>query len=216
MRVNMKTLARCFRICAVAPLIWFLPSISWSQLELGGENEYGFFVEPGLTFERGDSKVTYPFDSSSGRVQGFGALLRAGGHVGDIFFAGLDGRISRPHFTDSSFGTESYANQWNWGLFVGAQTPWWGIRVWGTYVIGSELDPDADKSFDVKFTEGNGFRFGLGGRVYFFAVNLEYQEIVYDSTRLQSVGSQNTNLSFTGTEEKNKAFILSASFPFSL
>lgn len=178
----------------------------------------GLFVEPGITYERGNTTVDWPspFSNSTGESNGLGLMGRLGFHVADIVFIGLDGRYSMPNFKDSSVNYSADATQFNWGPLVGVQTPVFGIRVWGTYVAGGMLDPKASGAFDVKMEEANGYRIGAGLRFVMLSVNLEYQNLKYNKATLESVGSYNAGTSFDSVKPKNESWILSVSFPISI
>ena len=178
----------------------------------------GLFVEPGITYERGTTKTDWPspFSSSTGESNGLGLMARVGVHVADILFVGLDGRYSMPNFKDSAVNYSADATQFNWGPLVGVQTPIFGIRVWGNYVVGGFLDPKASGNFDVKLNNPTGYRIGVGGRFLMLSVNLEYQNLKYDSLTLESFGSYNANSNFSSVKPTNESWIVSVSFPISI
>ena len=178
----------------------------------------GLFVEPGVTYQMYDSSIDYPapFSNSSGEVKGFGLMGRVGFHINEAFFVAGDARYSMPNFEDSTNSLDAEAQQFDWGVTAGVQMPNLGLRVWGTYLIGSELDPEASNGFDYKFTNGTGYRIGAGFRVSIVSLNLEYQKIDYDKTTVQQLGpftgSTNTdNIKFDGT-----GWVASVSFPLEL
>lgn len=178
----------------------------------------GLFVEPAVTYESGKSRIDYPapFSSSTGNVDGFGIAARLGFHISDVVFAGLDARYSMPHFTDSSVGYDASAKEYNWGPVVGIQMPLVGLRVWASYVLGGELDPDGSNNVDVKFTGANGYRIGAGFQVVLVSLNLEYQQLKYGSATLESFGRFPTNTSFESVKPNTDAWVLSVSFPLDL
>lgn len=178
----------------------------------------GLFVEPAVTFEKGDTSVNYPspFSDSSGDSNGFGLGARVGFHLSDIIFLGMDGRYSRPKFKDSTANYDATANSYNWGPVAGIQMPIVGLRVWASYIAGSELDPAKDGALDVKFVSGSGYRVGAGMRVALVSLNLEYQHINYSRTELQQLGPFTTTSSFDNVELNNNAWIASVSFPLAL
>lgn len=181
-------------------------------------SDVGLFVEPGVTYEMGKTKTDWPtpFSSSTGESNGLGLMGRVGLHVADIFFVGLDARYSMPGFKDSSVNYSSDASQFNWGPMIGVQTPLYGIRVWGDYVAGGFLDPKASGNLDVKLEEANGYRLGAGLRYLMLSINLEYQNLQYNKTTLESIGSFSTNTNFSSVKPKNESWIVSVSFPFSI
>jgi hypothetical protein len=181
-------------------------------------SEGGLFVEPTITFELGNSFVNYPapISNSEGTVDGFGLGARVGGHISEIVFAGLDARIAMPQFKDSTVDYDAAALSTNWGPVVGVQMPVLGMRVWGTYVLGGELDPEKSSGLDVKFSGAKGYRVGAGFRFLMVSLNLEYQELTYDETNLESVGPFATNANLGGVELENKSWIAGVSFPLEL
>lgn len=183
------------------------------------ENKGGLFVEPMLTYEKGEGSVDFPapFSSSDTDVNGFGAGARVGFHVYESIFIGADGRYSMPEFKDSSINQKTDAKAWNYGPVVGFQTPGdLGIRVWGGYIMDGVLDPDKDKNVDEKFSEAHGYRVGAGIKLGIASVNLEYQNLTYDKTEIKEVGVFTPGYKTSSIELENSSWILSASFPISL
>lgn len=180
-------------------------------------SELGLFVEPGLTYERGNTRTDWPLVSNdaTGESNGVGLMGRLGFHVADIVFVGLDGRYSMPGFKDSSVNYDSDATQFNWGPVVGVQTPIVGLRVWGNYVAGGWLDPKASGSFDVKLEDAQGYRVGAGFRYLMLSLNLEYQNLTYNKLNVENAGGFNFG-SFDSVKPKNESWIVSVSFPFDL
>ncbi|MBC7420060.1 MAG: outer membrane beta-barrel protein [Bdellovibrio sp.] len=174
----------------------------------------GLFVEPMLTYERGDSTLEYPapFLNSTGTISGVGLGARVGAHVNEVIFLALDARYAKPNFKNSSNNLDASSASYNYGPAVGVQTPLIGLRVWGSYVLGGELDPEESNNVDLKFTQAQGYRVGVGFQIIMLSLNLEYQDLKYGSTKVEKVGpfaasaSDNINL-------KNKSYILSVSFP---
>lgn len=188
-------------------------------LAQAAENKGGFFLEPSLTYEKGDGEIDFSssvLKDSDSDINGFGAGLRLGFHVYESFFVGVDGRYSIPNFKDSSLDQNTKSNSYNYGPVVGLQMPTdLGIRVWGSYILGSELDPDKDEGVDEKFTDGRGYRFGGGIKLGVVSLNLEYQYIKYDDTEIQKAGPFN-NVDLDDVKLTNQSWILSVSFPVSL
>jgi hypothetical protein len=194
-------------------LIGSVVSMSLPALAADG----GLFVEPALTYESSSSSIDYgaPLNNSSGSVNGAGLGLRLGGHIMDIMFIGADVRYSRPQFKDSSNNYDATATSINYGVVVGAQMPVLGLRVWGGYVLGGELNPEASGGTDVKFADPKGYRIGAGIHVLMVSVNLEYQELKYDKTTIEQLGGVNTNTSISN-KLQNNSYVVSVSFPMSL
>lgn len=153
-----------------------------------------FFAEPLLFIgqNEGDVKATgsnVGDDTADIREAGLG--LRLGGYLGERFFLAADGRYGRSSFSDS-FYKDVDSNHMNYGVVAGVQTPWAGIRVWGTSVLGGELNPDeGDDNLDLKFTDARGYRVGAGLNIAAVSLNLEYQNIEYGDTDIESAGIGN-------------------------
>lgn len=182
------------------------------------ESAFGPFVEPSLTYESGSTEANFPspISHSTGSADGLGIGARVGFHFSEIFFAGLDGRYSRPNFTDSSVNYDASAVAANWGPVVGIQLPIIGLRAWASYVAGASLDPEKSGSFDVNFKDGSGYRIGAGYKIAMVSLNLEYQQLSYDETSLEQLGPFSTNTSLSNVKLKNDSWIVSVSFPYAL
>ena len=177
----------------------------------------GLFVEPSITYEASSTaKVDWPspLSSSAGSVLGLGIGARLGVHLADIFFVGADARYSQPKFKDSDNSFEADSASLNYGVVAGLQTPVAGLRVWGGYVLGGEIDPKEDNGFNFKFKEATGYRVGAGLYVAVVSVNLEYQSLKYNTAELQDAGAFTGNLD--NTTMTNDAYVLSVSFPIAL
>jgi hypothetical protein len=178
-------------------------------------SEMGVFIEPSITYELGDTRISYPapFSNSSGDINGFGIGARLGLHIYEALFVGADGRYSFPNFKDSSVGYNESAVSTNWGPVIGMQMPDLGLRVWATWVLGGQLDPDGSSNLDVKFNDSNGYRIGAGMRVAFVSLNLEYQKLDYRNTTLEKLGAFTTASVFNSVELENESWMASVSFP---
>lgn len=109
------------------------------------------------------------------------------------------------------------AKAWNVGPVIGIQMPTdLGIRVWGSYILAGEVDPDKDKEVDLKFKSGNGFRLGVGVKLLMVSVNAEYQKIKYDETRVQSLAVFDSGSTTDNVSLDNESVVLSVSFPVSI
>lgn len=185
-----------------------------AQEEVGG-----FFVEPGVTYQLGNTRVDYPspFSSSTGATKGLGISAKLGIQVADIVFAGVDGRYGMPRFTDSAFGYDADAKEMNIAPVVGVQLPFLvGLRAWASYVVAGSLDPDSHGNIDVKFDGATGYRLGAGFRVALVSLNLEYQSLRYGSATLQNAGGFTFNSNFDSVKLNQEAWIASVSFPINL
>lgn len=181
----------------------------------------GIFVEPMLTYENSKSTIDYNFtgiSNSSGTVNGAGFGARLGMHASDVIFLAADLRYSKPDYKDSSNNMTSSATAYNYGAVLGVQMPIVGLRVWGSYILGGELDPSSSTlggfTYDQKFTGGTGYRVGVGMQVILVSVNLEYQQMEYKTTNIEQAGPL-TNFT-TDAKLKNESYILSVSFPIAL
>ncbi len=178
----------------------------------------GLFVEPGVTYQAYESTIHWPapFSDSTGKVEGFGILGRLGFHINEVFFVAADARYSQPHFKDSSVNYDASAAQFDLGPTVGVQMPTLlGLRVWGTYVATSQLDPKSSHNLDLKFSDGKGYRIGAGIKLAIVSLNLEYQKVDYGKTNIEALGP------FTvGTTDRVKyngeGWVASVSFPLEL
>lgn len=192
--------------------VFFLLFTSVAHAEL---STAGLFLEPALTYETGTATVSYPapLNDSDEDVKGFGLGLRFGFHFYESFFAAVDARYSKPTYDSSALDGSADATHYNGGVTVGAQTPYLGIRVWGTYIFAGELNPDTINGFDVKYTDLKGYRVGAGVYVSVVGLNLEYQDAKYDTATIEDPGAVAGNLD--NVDAHDKSFIFSVSFPIS-
>jgi len=178
----------------------------------------GFFVEPLFQLSRQDSSIETSqlgFSDTSGNTQGWGAGLKLGAHVSEIFFIGVDGRYDKLKLTDSSYG-EATGDAYNIGPTIGLATPILGIRVMGTYVAAGEYNPQAgSNNVDLKFRDPYGWRLGAGIHILAVSLNLEYQDLKYRTTDVESFGPFPVNTA-TNVDYENKGYQLSLSFPIEL
>ncbi len=186
--------------------LFFLTNQSWSA-------DGGFFVEPGLTYQNTDNNINSPLGDSSGATSGLGIGARIGLHAGEVFFAAVDARYSRPSFENDFLNYSADGDAYNVGPTVGVQMPNVGLRVWGSYVMNGEFNPEASRGVDYKFSDLKGYRAGAGFRVLSASVNLEYQELKYNQTDVSGGGG---TVSSDDVELTDKGFAVSASFPIEL
>jgi len=193
-------------------------ALSSPNTSKAADGAMGLFVEPMVTFELGNSSVNYPspLSSSTGTIEGLGIGARAGVHLLEVLFVGLDGRYAMPRFRDSTASYDTRATSANWGPVVGAQMPIVGLRVWGSYIVGGEMNPEESGSLDVKFQKGTGYRVGAGFRIMFVSLNLEYQQLKYGQTTLERVGPFSGASALDNVQLDNKSWIASVSMPFEL
>lgn len=84
-----------------------------------------------------------------------------------------------------------------------------GLRIWGSYIVAGEANPDSSNGVDLKFTDANGYRLGAGFRVMAVSLNVEYQDFKYNTTSFEKVGFASSDV-----ELKNQGYVASVSFPF--
>jgi hypothetical protein len=181
----------------------------------------GFYIEPLIFASQEDTKVEtsqFPLVNSDtdGKARGYGIGLRLGGHVAESLLLGVDARYAKVRMDDSTFYSDTNANVYNIAPMVAVQTPWWGLRLMAGYVVAGENDPDAGvNGVNLKFKEAQGWRVGAGVHVGSVGVNLEYQDLKYNSTEIQSVGSVALNTN-TSVDADTKGYALSLSFPIEM
>ena len=185
----------------------------------GATDKGGLFVEPFLTYENSDFDINYPspIGDSEGDYKGAGIGARIGGHVYESLFIGADARYSKYDYNDDDNSYDSDASGYTYGPVVGLQLPTdLSIRIWWNWVLGGSIDPDAGDDFDVKFEDGHGYRIGAGIMFYNLSFNLEFQDIVYDKTKLEQAGPFSNPGTFSDVELENKGYVFSVSFPYTL
>ncbi|MBC7370777.1 MAG: hypothetical protein H7326_04380 [Bdellovibrionaceae bacterium] len=176
----------------------------------------GLFIEPSVTYQSGEMKVVYPnnlLSESTEKTTGLGVGLRLGFHAFDTVIIAADGRYAKPNYESSALGGSAPADMSNLGVTLGLQTPLAGVRVWGTYLVSGSLDPQDIRGTDVKFNNPKGYRVGAGVYVAMVSVNLEYQDVKYDSITAEKWGFVGNFNDVKGTD---KSYILSVSFPIAL
>lgn len=180
----------------------------------------GMFIEPMLLLSQEDnsiktSQLPVINQDTSGDSRGYGFGLRFGVHASEVFLLAIDGRYSRERTKDSFYG-EANSSVYNVAPMVGVQTPLFGVRLMAGYVVSGENDPEAgDNGFNLKFKEANGWRVGAGVHVAAVAINLEYQDLNYNSTEIESVGSLSLDRT-TNIDANSRGYTLSLSFPIEL
>lgn len=192
--------------------------LTFTQVE-AAENKGGLFVEPMLTYERGEGEINYPspINSSDTDINGFGVGARIGFHIFESVFVAADGRYSMPQYEDTSLDQKADAKAYNYGPVLGIQMPWdIGLRLWGGYVMGGEMDPEKDKNVDLKFKDARGYRLGGGVKLGIASLNLEYQDLTYDKTEIEDVAGVFSGGNTNKVELDNQSWILSVSFPISI
>ena len=180
----------------------------------------GFFLEPLIFASQEDQTIkSAQLSAAAGNsdisTRGYGAGLRIGGHISEVFLLGLDARYARVDAGDSYYRSED-ANVYNLAPFIGAQTPFFGIRVLAGYVAVGENNPGSStRGVNLKFKEAAGWRFGAGVHVGAVGINLEYQDLTYNKTEIESFGQVAIN-NDTNIDMQSRGYALSVSFPISL
>jgi hypothetical protein len=181
----------------------------------------GLFVEPMLITSQEDttiksSQLPLLQDDTSGRQNGYGVGLRFGGHLSEIFMAGVDARYSKSQLKDSFYQTAD-TNVYDVAPFLGVQTPYFGVRLLAGYVLAGENDPASGvQGLDLKFKEANGWRVGAGVYIASVSLNVEYQDLTYNSTEIQNYGVINRSGGTSKVDASNRGYSLSLSFPVEL
>ncbi len=181
----------------------------------------GFYIEPLIFASQEDSSIKtsqLPLvnNDTSGKSRGYGVGLRFGGHVSEILLLGLDARYAKMKMSDSTAFNDVNADVYNVAPMIGLQTPLWGVRLTADYVVAGENNPDSGtQGLDLKFKEAQGWRFGAGLHVASIGINLEYQDLTYNKTEVQSLGAFAIN-NVTGIDAETKGYSLSLSFPVEL
>ena len=195
---------------ALAPLV-----LATSAFAL--DNPTGLFVEPMVTYEVGEARIGYPapFSKSTGDTDGFGIGGRLGFHVWESLFVGVDARYAKLNVDNSTPKYSSDTTSYNYGPVVGLQLPTlFALRVWGGYVMDGEIDFERDNDVDLKLKDGEGYRVGVGVKLALVSLNLEYQDIDYDTVNFADAGIFSG--ATTGQKADNQSYVFSVSFPFSL
>ncbi len=177
----------------------------------------GFFVEPMLIYSKNEtsiktSQLPLISNDTSGTLSDAAIGARLGLHVGEIFILAADGRYGKSRFQDS-FYSSAEASSYNYGLTAGIQTPVAGIQLFGTYIVGGAFDPSVGaQNIDMKFTDARGYRVGAGIHVLAVSVNLEYQDLVYNNSTIESFGDLAVNRAST-VDASQSGYSISLGFP---
>ncbi|MBN8538099.1 MAG: hypothetical protein J0M15_13680 [Deltaproteobacteria bacterium] len=180
----------------------------------------GFYIEPMILTTQEETSIKtsqLPFitNDTTGTSRGYGVGLRFGGHFNEMVLLGIDARYSKIQANDS-FYQQADSKAYDIAPMITIQTPYYGVRLLAGYVIVGENDPNAGyRDLDLKFKEASGLRVGAGVFVSSVGINLEYQDISYNSTEIQSLGSYSLN-KVSAVDAKNRGYALSLSFPVEL
>lgn len=172
----------------------------------------GFYLEPFIFGSQSEGAIEASglgaIDSTSDIREG-GLGLRIGGHIGEVVLISADARYGRAGLSNS-FYENADSDHYNYGLMLGAQTPWAGIRVWATRILGGEFNPNAGaNNLDVKFGGATGYRVGAGFHVAAVSLNLEYQDLSYGDTDVESPGTT----TISNIDASQKGYTVSLGFP---
>ena len=176
----------------------------------------GFFIEPGVRYDNlsGDLDLPAGLGSSTVDAEGVGANLRIGFHLLDVMFLAAEGNYSQMHISEGGSNTySSDGSAHSYGPTLGFQTPWAGIRVWGTYLVNGQFDPSSHNGVDLKFKDLNGYKVGFGIRFAKVGASVEYQDATYDKVEVQDAGPLS---GITNMDLKQRGWIGQLSFPISL
>jgi hypothetical protein len=204
---------------AAAPAPTQQTTVTTKEKEKSKISKGGFFIEP-LIMASTEDNATRPtaipnVGNSSGRVDGYGAGLKLGGHVSEALVLGVDARYSRSNLNDPFFASAT-ADAYNVGPTIALQTPYAGIRLLGTYVLAGEVNPTAGTSgLDLRFRDARGWRLGAGLYIRRVGVNLEYQDLTYSGADVQSFGSIPVS-NDVRVDTGSRGYALSLTFPIAL
>jgi hypothetical protein len=180
----------------------------------------GLFIEPILlgaseNFSMKTAQLPLVTSNTSGTTEGYGLGLRLGIHASEVIFLGVDGRYDKEQMKDSFYQTAD-ADVYNFGPTIGLQMPYFGLRLMGTYVMAGEFNPaPGTNGLDLNFKDPRGWRLGAGIHAGPVSINLEYQDLTYGTTVIESLGSFAANSS-VNMQTETTGYILSLSFPVEL
>lgn len=175
----------------------------------------GAFLEPGISYQTLDSNVNYPapLTNSSATLRGFGVLLRGGVHVWERVFVAADARYGMNRYNDNANNYSVDAQSWDLAPTIGVQMADWGVRLYAGYVLAGDLDPKSANGYDFRFENPNGWRVGAGLKLQHLSLNVEWQNINYGKTTVQSVGGFAPNATTDDIEFRGEGLVVSLTFP---
>lgn len=183
-------------------------------------SKVGLALEPMLIYGQETanirtSQLPIISDDTTAGEKSAGIGLKLGGHIAGILTAGVDGRYSRTRLSDSSYG-ETEGDKYTVGPTLGVQMPVAGLRVWGTYVVAGGYDPSAGaQGFDLRFNDPRGYRMGVGFHIGAVSLNLEYEDLTFQNTEIQSFGGIGGSAA-TAVDFDSRGYMASLSFPIEL
>lgn len=174
----------------------------------------GLFLEPGVSYQVVEGNVDYPapMRNSSAVNRGFGVLLRGGIHLFERFFVAADARYAFLAFSDNSNNINGDARSWDIAPVIGVQMADWGGRAYVGYALAGELDPDSSNNFNYKFEQPNGWRAGVGLKLKFLSVNIEWQRFEYGKTKIEDAGTLPASTTSAG-KYAAEGLVASVTFP---
>ncbi len=177
----------------------------------------GMFFEPMISVLREDTDISGvgARDNSGANTEGYGVGLRFGGHLSEIVFLGIDGRYANMETESNSFNAGARSDVYNVAPVIGIQTPVFGVRLTGAYVVAGENNPGVGaEGANFKFSEANGWRVGAGVHAGPVGISVEYQDLAYNRTDIQSAGSLAANAG--DVDAGTQGYSLNLSFPVEL
>ena len=188
------------------------------QSDASAAQALSILIEPGITYEYGESSTDYPspFSNSDGSTQGLGLSGRLAFAVSETLFLGADIRYSYLNFKDPGISYEEIATAYNWGPVIGIALPFMNLRAWGAYILNGEMDPEESEGLDLNFVNAYGYRVGAGLNVENLSFNIEFQNLGYDNTNIEKLGPFATNIDSDSIKYTNQSIIASLSFPFQI
>jgi hypothetical protein len=175
----------------------------------------GLFIEPYFAYEKSTAEVDLGPLQPDGDLEGWGAGIRLGAHVNDVFFAGIDGIYSDLALKDDSDDNNDLdTRSWLLGPVVGMQTPYAGVRVWIAYYLLGKIDMDrTDDSYNIGYKDPKIWKLGAGVRAGPVSLNAEYLTGKYTTFEVDNLGPLTGDYD---NEAKREGFLVSVSFPYSL
>lgn len=172
----------------------------------------GLYLEPGVSYQESAANFDLPSGNAKGSqatTNGFGLVLKGGVHVMEQFFVAADARYNFLRYNDNTNGYNTNATAWDIAPVIGYQMPEIGVRLFAGYVLAGNLDPSSVNGSDFKLSEANGWRVGAGLKVQSVSVNIEWQQLRYQTTKWEGASS-----SATGDIRYNpQGLIASVTFP---
>ena len=178
----------------------------------------GIMFEPSVEWVQQNANIrtsSLPgMSDTSGKANGYGFGARLTGHVYEALFVGADARYERLSSDDSTFRNSS-GDAYNLAPTVGLQMPIAGLRLWYSRVVAGQYNPGAANNIDLKFSDATGNRVGAGFHIMAVSLNLEYQELRYNKSDIESFAGIGLGTSTNVAYDQN-GYLASVSFPIAL